>query len=275
MPQRHVDISDKELIMGFMDKVFGSSKSGGGFQTIPDTPESKKAREYLMPLLDNDLNFPTRVIPGMTDLEKQAQTMIAGWLNSGTPAGYTAATNQLTKTVEGGYDPYNSDEYKGYRDASKIEENNMVNSLRRSLQIQGMNASSPEIRKEGQARRGYSADRMSMLGSLYNRERDRQVGAAPVLAGVTDARERLTADKATVGAAMGAIPREIETAQEQAIFDAIMKTLLAPYNEKLNVASTILGEPRAVYDPGVQSPSLFSQIMGPVSMLGAGYLAGR
>lgn len=262
--------------MGFsLGSLFSSSRKDEGFQAIPDSPEGKKARTFLTGLFERNLQFPTQTIPGLSGMEKEGQGIVRNWMRSGTTPGVATATNELSRTVKGGYDPVNSMAFKGYRAQSKLEEDEAVAALKRSLQLKGMNASSPETRAEGKTRRGYSADRMSFLGDLFGRERDRQLGAAPVLADVARTGDRETVEKAQVGAQFGAAERMVETAQEQAIFDAVMRTLLAPYNEQMNAAGTVLGEPRYMYDPGVTSPSIFSQVMG-VAAQGAGaYYGGK
>jgi len=261
--------------MGLFSSVFGSGSSGSGWEAKPDTEEKKKARNFLVNLLDENIVFPTKQVPGLSGLERESAGMIRDWMGTGTPAGVTAATNELTKTVKGGYDPVNSMAYKGYRDASKLEEASAINAMKRGMQIRGMNASSPEVGKEGRTRRGYSADRMGYLGQMYENERGRQTAAAPILAGISTQTANEPARKAQAGAQFGMAERMIETAQEEALYEAAMRTLLAPYYEKLNVAGTLINEETHAYNPGVQSPSIFSQIMQPTGMILGGYLAGR
>jgi len=249
--------------------MLASKNSGGGFQSIPDSPEQSEARKFLLGLTKKNVQFPTRKIPGMTGIEAEGQQWLQEYLNKGIPSGITTGIGQLKKTVEGGYDPMTSPAYQGYREASKMEEEEAINELRRRLQLVGHgDFSSPALKQEGATRRGYSADRMGYLGALYDRERERQTGAAGPLIEASDYASKAPLRKTEAATAYGGLPRQIETAQDEADYLALLQTLLFPYKQEgpAGAAGTILGETRQMYDPGDTGPSTFSQIAGPAAM---------
>lgn len=259
--------------MSWVSDIFKSSRSGEGFKQIPSEPEQTEARKYLESLYKKDVQFPTRKVPGMTGIEAEGQKWLQDYLNIGIPSGISTGIGQLKKTVEGGYDPMTGPAYQGYREASKMEEEEAINQLRRRLQLVGHgDYSSPALKQEGATRRGYSADRMGYLGALYDRERDRQTGAAGPLIEASDYASKQPLRKTEAATAYGGLPRQIEAAQEEADYIALLQTLLFPYQQQAPIASTILGETRQMYDPGVTSPSIFSQVAGPLAMLGSAYL---
>lgn len=256
--------------MSWVSDIFKTTRSGQGFKSIPSEPEQSEARKFLLGLTRTSFQYPTMKIPGMTDIELEGQKWLQDYLNMGVPSGITTGISQLKKTVEGGYDPMTSPAYQGYRETSKMEEEGAINELRRRLQLVGHgDFSSPALKQEGATRRGYSADRMSYLGSLYDRERDRQMGAAGPLIEASDYASKAPLRKTEAATAYGGLPRQIETAQEEADYMALLQTLLFPYLTQAQIAQMVLGETRQMYDPGVTSPSIFSQLAGPLA-LGAG-----
>lgn len=205
-------------------------------------PFYKQSRKFLYDLMNSEVpDFPVQNVPGMSEAEQQSQSLLAQYMNTSLPSDYSLGMDELRKTVQGGYDPMTSPEYQGYREASKLEEEDTVNALRRHGQLVGMGASPPLLGQEGKLRRGYSADRMSYLGSLMNSERNRQLGATGQLMEGADYASALPLRQATAGQSLGALPREIEAQQEEALFNSIMQELLFPYEVQGNIASTLGG----------------------------------
>jgi hypothetical protein len=231
------------------------------WKEIPSKPEADEARKFLMDLMKGKLQFPARTVPGMTDVEKKSQELLANYINRGLPAGVQTGIGELTKTVEGGYDPYTSKEYESFRTGSKLEEDEAVNAMRRYMGLVGMDASTPAIGREGKVRRGFTADRLGFLAGLYDKERNRQLGSAvPLIQTSTEAPIR----QVQAGQELGKLPREIEERQEEAIWRALIETMLAPYNIQAPVAKNILDEPRDLF---VQ-PLMTSSVGGGGSDLG-------
>lgn len=266
--------------MSWFSDLFGGGGDSGGWQQIPDTPEQKQARKFLQDLYDKVITFPTKVVPGLSPLEEQAQSLVQNYIGQGTPTGVSQAIAELSKTVTGGYNPETSPAYQGYRTTSQLEENEAVNALRRRLQLGGLPASTPALGQEGKVRQGYSGMRLEKLGDLITQERNRQMAATTPLASLSTQVSEQPLKQAGAAEAFGAIPREIETQQEQAIWDALVATLTAPYTYQAPVAGTILNEPRYTYINPQQSSSgagggigsLLGQILP--SILGGGSSAG-
>jgi len=81
----------------------------------------------------------------------------------------------VERYVSGGdfQDPRTSPLYQGLRDESRAEEERGASSLRRFAQKGGMLRSGPHFTGEGRYRADMAGKRASLLGSLYERERDR------------------------------------------------------------------------------------------------------
>lgn len=218
-----------------------------GFRLIPSTKMQDENRNRLHTLATQTIDLPTRQVPGMNDLQKTGQSLAGKYINADMSGGVTNAIEQLNKTVGGGYDPLTSSEYKGYRELSKLEEENAVNALRRRGQISGVGASTPILSQEGRVRRGFSGDRMSMAGQLLNRERDRMIDATGRLIQAEDYAAYDPVRKAAVASEYGDQQRDIETEREDAIYNTLMAEVLAPYTYQVPISQALIDEPRYYY----------------------------
>lgn len=249
--------------MSWLGDIFGGGSSdSGGWEKVPSTKEQDAARAFLQSLYQNNIQFPTRNVPGLSDLEQQAQSLIQNYIGQGTPAGVTQAIGELSKTVAGGYNPETSAEYQGYRTTSQLEENAAVNALRRRLQLGGLPASTPALSQEGTVRQGYSGMRLQKLGDLIQQARNQQLAATIPLASLSTQVANQPLQYAQAAESFGAIPRGIETEQDQATWEALMNTLLAPYTYQAGPAGTILNEPRYTYINQPQTSSGTGGSMG-------------
>jgi len=236
-----------------------------GWNEIPSAPEQTESREWIMNLIRQMVNWPQRNIVGMSDAENTGQNILNQWLGTGTPAGVTTGIDQLTRTVKGDYDPMTSPEWLGFRDRSALDENQAVGALRRRSQLAGMGASTPSIEKEGRTRRGFSADRMSYLGGLMDRERNRQLTASGQLIDAADKESTRDLRKVQGAMAFGGLPRELEQMDEDALYESLVQTLLFPYIYQSPNAQFIINEPRYAYQQETSGGGMdWGQIMAQI-----------
>lgn len=245
--------------MSFISDLFGGDE--GGWEAIPSTAEQNQARQFLVQLLNNRLNFPTRQVAGASPYQTQALDQLGRFMSTA-PRGYEAGIGELEKTVAGGYNPVTSPEYSAYRDESKFNEEQEVNALRRSQEIQGVMPGTPALKQEWLSRTPYASQREGFLASLMDRERSRQLGAVGPL---IEAGTNVPLTQINAGMTLGNLPREITQAENDALFESLMQTLLGPYTYQAPVASSITGEQRYAYQQPTESP--LSGILG--SALGA------
>jgi len=219
-----------------------------GFKAIPSAPEQTESRDFLMDLIRRNVQYPTRNVPGMSDVETQGMNILRQWLNQGTPQGVSTGINALTETVSG-VDPFTSPQYKSYRQASIDEENRQANAMQRSTRIRGMADSSSGATQVGRVRRTAANDRLGYLGELQDREMNRRLTAAPQLISASENAANLPLRQTSAAMGYGAIPRQIETEQDAAMYDSLVQTLLFPYINQAPKAEEILKEPRFYYEP--------------------------
>jgi hypothetical protein len=219
---------------------FFSGESSGSQTYIPKWV--RNANKWLESLYNQGTpDIPARTVVGQSDAEQQGTQLLEQYLNSSMPADYGVGMDQLRSTVAGEYDPSTSKYYQGYREASQMEEADAVNALRRRAQITGMGASSASLGKESKTRRGYSADRMGMLGQLYEGERNKMLTAAPQLMQGADYEGNRSLRQASAGLSLGASSRQIEQEQEDAIYNSVMQELMFPYEVLAPIASGVAG----------------------------------
>ncbi|MBW2091397.1 MAG: hypothetical protein JRI34_04630 [Deltaproteobacteria bacterium] len=192
---------------------------------ILETPWGPEMRSFLTNLMLAE--YPLQEIPGMTDIEKQAQSVLADVVSGKAFA-----------------DPRTSPLYAGLRRESRREEEEAAGELRRYSQLAGMGRSSPAAREEGKLRSQFADQRLSLLGSLFETERARdnpytRMGAVQQY---------------------GGLPRQI--AGQQAL--ARYQQATAPYNVQSQLAQFMLGYQPWYQKKYRQIPSLFSQIAEPL-----------
>lgn len=140
-----------------------SDATGGAFDSSPGKPATfrqapwqKSGIKYVKEQLGNVANLPARQIAGMSDAEKQQQTL-------------------LNRVMQGQafQDPRTSDLYQGLRAQSMADEQAGVDALRRRAQQSGMYASGGGMNAEAKFRADAGAQRQALLGQLFNQERAR------------------------------------------------------------------------------------------------------
>lgn len=163
---------------------------------IMETDWQKESRGILEQIMRGEGgDFPQLDVAGMTDIEKGGQSLLAKILGGG--------------AFE---DPSKSLLYRGLRDESYADEERGVSGLRRRQNMGGMFVSAPGGREEAEFRGRAMRGRSSILGGLFESERNRdnpytrmaavgQYGSLP--REITDAR-----NMAKYGSEMGGLDRK-------------------------------------------------------------------
>jgi len=232
---------------------------------IPSTKLQRNVRSQLGGLSKRKISYPRLQIAGLTESEKEAQGILSDYLTSGTPTAITQAKDYYSGVLGGGYDPRTSPYYQGYREQSQFEEDEAMNTLRRRMQLSGVGASTPAIEQEIAGRGQFAANRQQLLGQLYEAERAKQQGAAQNLAQLGQYEEAQPIRKMAATQEYGALPRTIEQARANALYEKLVQELLFPYIYKAPIKQFLLQEPR--YSPYIPAPtdsgsSAFGGILG-------------
>lgn len=221
----------------------GSQPKDPELLEIPGTEgaegQPNQAVNFMMNLMNQSAptqNIPLQQIAGMTGAEQTVQGLLSKFLGTDATEGeaYKLGMGELQKTLGGEfYDPRKSDFWKGFRERSEIEEEKGVAGIRRRGQLGGGLYATPNQRTEADYLRGTGADRQSMLGSLYENERNRKSNAVAQALGYAGFGEQSTLNRLTAGSTIGAIPRNIQNQKYQAAFNQAMGQEKADYASSL------------------------------------------
>ena len=227
----------------------------------PRTEESKFGGSWLMNDLnwDKSPNYPTRQVAGMTGKEQGMQDNIYNQAMNG-GEGFNLAMDHTRKTLDGGYDPRDSDYYKGYRAEMEDMRGESNARLQRRSQKGGMVNSTSAYGMEADNNRRIDNSIMRQLGGMYENERNRMDGAANTAAGL---------DGQQFGQSMAAAAEMAkERAIEQLRYDEIYKTAYQELMHQYNVLAPIAGN-MMNYSPGTymqpDGPSVWDVAMGVTS----------
>ena len=198
--------------------------------------------DYFTNLLQNYI-APTQTIPlqqiaGMTGAEQTTQDLLKKFLGTSATEGgaYKLGMGELQKTLGSEYyDPQKSDFWKGFREYSATEEEKGISDIRRRGQLGGGLFADPSMRLESEKRSELGAARSMMLGSLYEKERERKAGAVGQALGFAGLEEQGALSRLQAGSTIGALPRNIQNQQYQAAYNQALEQTQADY------ASSILG----------------------------------
>jgi hypothetical protein len=201
---------------------------------ILETEWAPQMRAFLTELMTRQPNMPLQSVAGMTDTEQAGQSMLA-------------------KLLSGGMfeDPRESDYYKGFRAENEMEEEGALSRLKRLSQRGGMGVmpgvgpSTGLATGAGKTMARYSGQRLSLLGGLYNQERERD-----------NPYTRLQAVSQ-----YGGLPREIQNQQGQALYNQQYGNMMFPYQNQAPIAQNLLNYQPWHQPQYAQTPSMFSKIM--------------
>lgn len=190
------------------------SGDSGSVEVIPQTGWQRKGIGYLKGLLGTTPDLPTRQVAGMSEAEQQGQGI-------------------LMKVLSGQsfQDPRTSPLYEGLRAESISNENRNADILRRRAQLGGGFNSSASFGAEAQLRNQASNQRLTLLGGLYNQERNRD-----------NSYTRMAA-----ASQYGALPRMLEQMQQEAVFQQEMQQQMFPYTQGSSIAQALMSHQPTMY----------------------------
>lgn len=191
--------------------------------------------DYFMNLMNQSaptMDIPLQGIASMTGAEQTVQGLLSKYLGTDATQGeaYKMGMGELQKTLGGEfYDPKKSDFWKGWRETSEREQAEGVSDIRRRGQLGGGLYATPNQRTEADYIRDKGAGRTMMLGSLFERERDRKTSAVGQALGYAGFEEAGKANRLQLGSTIGAIPRNVQNQQYQAQFNQALGQEKADY----------------------------------------------
>ena len=181
--------------------------------------------DYFKELMDYEApkkDIPLQGVAGMSTAEQTVQGLLAKFLGTDATEGeaYQLGMGELKKTLGGEfYDPRKSDFWQGFRDVSKMEQEQGVADIRRRGQLGGGLFSTGVAKIEQDYIGKEGSKRQMMLGGLYEKERDRKTSAVNQALGYAGFGEQGKMNRLTAGSTIGALPRIIEGQRKEALFN--------------------------------------------------------
>ena len=210
--------------------------------SLLEIPGAGKPVDFLSELMNKKAPLKetpaTQKIAGMGENEKTVQKLLATFLGGGGDVTqsdpYKLGMGELNKTLGGEfYDPRTSDFWKGFREQSQAEQVEGTENIRRRGQLGGGLFSTGVAREETKYQAGKESERTSMLGGLYEKERDRKTNAVGQALGYAELGERNTISRLELGSTIGSIPRDIQNQKYQAAYNTAQQKSENQYNKEL------------------------------------------
>lgn len=254
--------------MGFLDSIFGRDKKEAPVSLM--TPEQQGTQRRLItkstPLAEAALGRYGQPYPGemLTKFEEAGLSTLGEHLGKPLPTEstvYEGAVGELEKTFAGDYDPVGSLYYQSYRTAVMRELEEAKDRIAARTSASDKFFGGGRIATEGELEESAMTDLAQVLGGMYERERDKRLGAVPVAMGALGAGEALERDRVAASQQFGGL----EFQREYGDYLRQMQELGIPLETAINLATT----KNEYYQPGYE-PSFFERIIQPIAMAAAG-----
>ena len=255
--------------MGFLDDIFGRDKQEAPVSL--QTPQQQQAQRTLLggalPRAEEALGRYGEPYPGelTTQYERQGLDTLGDYLGSPMPTDstlYGSAVGELEKTLGGEeYDPVGGTYYQAYRTQVLRELQEAKDRLASRTSASDKFFGGGRIATEGELEEDTTANLAMTLGSMFERERERRLGAVPMATGVLGAGEALTQGRVGASQEYGGLEFE----REYGDYLRQMEELGIPLEVAMNLATDKGDWLQLGYEP-----SVFERNIMPIIEAGAG-----
>lgn len=212
----------------------------------PLAGQKAEAANWLLDLLKSGTpNIPIQQIAGLTDTQQAIQSGLKSQY-ANLNANYDTARGYYTDVINDQYDPRTSDYYQGLRQEAGDLKTEASNDVRQSANLGGMLQSTPRMAVESENRRKIDNQTLTLLGGMYETERNRKENAIGNL-GQIDAQQ---AQSTGMLSQIADQERSIEQARNDALYNQALQTILFPYQYQAQLASAIFGASQPVVTGG-------------------------
>lgn len=244
-----------------MGNLFSSKKQTPEYSTVYD-PFSKvrgQTSDWLSSQIGQKAEpYTGKLVEGMSAPETES----LDWLKKYTQGGPSEMTGlgqaEIKKTLTGEYDPTTSPYYMAVKAESARNLAETQQNVADKAAGGGRYWGGARLEQQREAGTDVANALNTMLGGMSERERQNRLGAATTAAQMGEAEQNIPLQKAMAGQQLGALPREIGTAQNQAIYNEWIRQ----QNYPKEIAQ--MAQPYATYEPTMAeesyAPSLFQQL---------------
>lgn len=165
----------------------------------------------------------------------------------------TDVRNLLNKTITGGFDPGTSPYYQALRDTAEYNRKGAIDEQRAGAGARGKFFSQGALNKEGDINAQTKLGLNNSMLEFANNERDRQTSAVGPALNLEQYLQRLPLAKADAATTIGALPRELE----QAYLEKMYQDFKRQQTELGNVVSSAGGVSSQTTQQGYPLPTLY------------------
>lgn len=198
------------------------------------------------------------LVAGLQPTERMGQDILSGYATSGLSPLTELSEREITRTLEGAFDPMTSDYYKSTRDILGREGEDQIEALRRSQQLRGAFSSTGGLREEGRLREGIQSRIGQVLGELAQTEGARRFAALPLAQTAGANRELAPVRRLEAIQEYGALPRQIDQAGLSAAYQEFQRQREAEQGV-VGTALNAVGTPE--YSRKMYEPSAIEQLI--------------
>lgn len=178
----------------------------------------------------------------------------------GKPAAFTAANEEMLKTLQGDYDPATSDYYQATRKNIEKERLKAIKDANNLMAKYGLNQSSYKTDRLSEINENTFDQVSTLLGTMAENERVRKLNAAPVAANIGNMENAMDLQKIQASQQFGSLPRLLEAVGYEDFLRQQQERQF-PYQVGQQVFSTPIEYGQKSIT--TESPSTFSKFIGP------------
>lgn len=195
----------------------------------------------------------------MSDYEKESLNWLKNYSEGGPSATRTAATGEINKTLSGAYaDPTTSPYYQAIKAEAARNLKDTQKNIASNAAGGGNYWTGARLNVQGNESAKTTNSLNTTLGTLAQQERQNMLNVLPQANAFATAEEQAPLQKATALQTLGALPREIQQAQDTAAQNQWQQ---AVYQYPLDIASLAAGQAQApVYAQTGYAPSTAQQM---------------
>ena len=245
-----------------MGDLFSQKKQTAEVTEVADP--YKSVREPYLSWLSGQIgktgpSYTGEMTAPMSDQEKQSLDWLKSYSAGGPSATRTAATAEINKTVGGQYDPTTSPYYQAVKAEAARNQKEAQESIADQAAGGGRYWTGARLKVQGNEAGKTTNYLNEILGTLSEAERQRMIQVLPYAQQFANEEEQAPLQKATALQTLGALPRNIQQAQDTAAQNQWQQSV---YQYPMDIAQLAGGMAQngPTYAPTTYAPSAAQQM---------------
>lgn len=219
----------------------------GGLQAANDT-QAYKPKAY-----DGEIVAP------MSEAEQKSMDFLKQYQEQPQSQTFKLGADEINKTLSGDYDPTTSPYYQAVKAEASRNLDETQKNIASNAAGGGRYWSGARLAEQGDASIDVTNSLNRLLGEMSERERERRLGVLPMAAEFARSEEEAPLRKAAASQELGALPRAIQQALNQAKYNDWLRVNVDQPFALAQMGAGLQGSP--MYAQNGYTPSTFSQIV--------------